>query len=103
MISLGEIRKRAIRFSKEWVQSCLGAMLADDMKLDSPRNRAYKWADMFFVYDAIELGTKKAKCKIFCMSIMRQIPIKQPKINIIFLVLPRFAPKIQPLFQYLAR
>lgn len=31
--------------------------------LDTPKNRAIKWADMFFVYDAIESGMPKRKVK----------------------------------------
>lgn len=61
LIAYVKLLKMAYENDKDIRKTTGCTMLADDMKLDSPRNRAYKWGDMFFVYDAIELGMKKGK------------------------------------------
>lgn len=63
LIAYVKLLKRAYDKDGDVPKTADKNMELGDMRLDTPKNRACKWADMFFVYDATKCGMKKSQIK----------------------------------------
>jgi hypothetical protein len=64
---------------KAVIEAVIPKLLLDDMRLWTPKNRACKWADMFFVYDAIKSSMKQWEIKSELDYYYDNFPDKQTK------------------------